>query len=343
MPIVYNKGYNITACGVEKMHPFDSTKYKRIWAFLQEGDVIDFGSIRCYHEVELPSRRWLIEVMNFCYLYSLNYSIFVSRYVELPIFFLPGFFLRSQLLEPMSLATKGSVEAAYLAMTRGWAINLSGGFHHASRSSGEGFCVYPDITFITNYLRKVYCIRRILIIDLDAHQGNGHERDHLLDNNTYIIDAYNHRIYPGDHKAKRAISYDIDLNIQTTDQEFLVDVNNSMATCLRDFQPEFVIYNAGTDCLVGDPLGRLGISWNGIIQRDEEVFNHCLKTPLNVDEWKKEEQPHMQNLNQNNNVPIVMLMSGGYQQSNAEVIAKSIENLFLRFDLQNQVYLNKYS
>ena len=169
IPLVYSKGYNITACGIEKMHPFDSTKYKRTWAFLEQGGVIDMNQIRCYHEVELPNRKWLSEVMSFWYLFSLNYSVFVSRYVELPICFLPGWFLRSQLLEPMSLGTKGSVEAAYLAMTRGWAINLSGGFHHASRKSGEGFCIYPDITFITHYLRKIYLVKRILIVDLDAH------------------------------------------------------------------------------------------------------------------------------------------------------------------------------
>lgn len=94
-PLVYSKGYNITACGIEKMHPFDSTKYKRTWEFLQQGNVIDFATIQCYHDVELPNRTWLKEVMSFWYLYTLNYSVFVSRYIELPLCFLPGWFLRS--------------------------------------------------------------------------------------------------------------------------------------------------------------------------------------------------------------------------------------------------------
>ena len=101
----------------------------------------------------------------------------------------------------MTLGSVGSVEAGYLAMEIGWSINLSGGFHHARKNGGEGFCIFPDITMMTYYLRKVYGIKNIMIIDLDAHQGNGHELDHKNDPSTYILDAYNHNIYPGDYEA----------------------------------------------------------------------------------------------------------------------------------------------
>jgi len=154
-----------------------------------------------YHPNELPTRKWELEVMTPYYLFTHNYSVAVSKYVELPVCFLPGWMLRSQVLEPMLLATKGSVEAAYMAMDQGWAINLSGGYHHASGSNGHGFCVIPDITFVTHYLRQVYHVKKILIIDLDAHQGDGHERDHMTDSQTYIIDAYHHGIFPGDNYA----------------------------------------------------------------------------------------------------------------------------------------------
>jgi len=170
------------------------------------------------------------------------------------------------------------VEASYLAMNKGWAINLSGGFHHARSDNGEGFCIYPDITFITHFLKKHYGLKRILIIDLDAHQGNGHERDHLEDPDIYIIDAYNHSIYPGDTHAEQAIKHDIDIHRGTTDESFLEEVDEAMAKAVKEFQPQFVVYNAGTDCLIGDPLGRVSISHQGIIDRDETVFKHCLKT-----------------------------------------------------------------
>ncbi len=91
------------------------------------------------------------------------------------------------------------MDAACLALKHGWGINLSGGYHHATCSDGGGFCIYPDITFICHYLRKWHNVRRFLVIDLDAHQGNGHERDLGDDPEVHIVDAYNNYIYPGDY------------------------------------------------------------------------------------------------------------------------------------------------
>ena len=99
-------------------------------------------------------------------------------------------------IDPMSLATKGSVDAACLALKQRWAINLAGGYHHACCGSGGGFCIYPDITFIIHYMRKWHDLNKFMIIDLDAHQGNGHERDFKNEVDVHIIDAYNPYIYP---------------------------------------------------------------------------------------------------------------------------------------------------
>jgi histone deacetylase 11 len=74
----------------------------------------------------------------------------------------------------MLKATEGSILAACAAEQLGWAVNLSGGFHHASASQGGGFCIYPDITMIIHYMRTRRNMKRIMVIDLDAHQGNGH-------------------------------------------------------------------------------------------------------------------------------------------------------------------------
>lgn len=100
-----------------------------------------------------------------------------------------------------------------MAMEIGWAINLSGGFSHASVQSGEGFCAYPDITLMIHHVRKQYPIRKVMIIDLDVHQGNGHERDFILDTDTFIVDCYNAEIpFPGDTKAMEAIGQQLYVN-----------------------------------------------------------------------------------------------------------------------------------
>jgi histone deacetylase 11 len=242
------------------------------------------------------------------YLLSLNYTYFVCRAVEMPLP-LPGCILRWRLLNPMACATQGSVDAACMALKHGWAINLGGGYHHATRTSGGGFCIYPDITFVTHYLEKWFNLQKFCIIDLDAHQGNGHERDHYNFAKYYIIDAYNHYIYPGDAKARQSISEDLRITDSTSDADFRGMVTRSLRKCFSEFKPDFVIYNAGTDCLAGDPLGNLNISEQGIIDRDQTVFEECF----------------------NAKVPVLMILSGGYQKSNAPVIARSIQNLDNQF------------
>lgn len=243
----------------------------------------------------------------------MNYSIYISSCVEVPIFFVPSEFLRYKLLNPMQLATQGSLDSACLALLFGWGINLSGGYHHATCCKGQGFCIYSDITMIVNYTRKWFPnkVRKFLIIDLDAHQGNGYERDLMGDSDVYIIDVFNPDIYPGDQMAKEAINQEIHVNYRDNDEKYLKKVKNGINSSLKEFKPDLVIYNAGTDCLEGDPLGNLNVSPQGIIDRDELVFKNFIE--------KK--------------IPIVMLMSGGYQKTNGEIIGNSILNLFSKYDL----------
>eukprot|EP01139_Manchomonas_bermudensis_P007204 Amastigsp_a179877_34.p1 type:complete len:237 gc:universal Amastigsp_a179877_34:284-994(+) len=213
--------------------------------------------------------------------------------------------------------TGGSILAARLA-TRGdsgWAINLGGGFHHAWARGGSGFCVYADITLAVAHLRSDFpeVAQRVMIVDLDAHQGNGHERDFLDDDNTFIFDAYNNRIFPGDDFAAGAIKAAMHTGSGrlARDDGYLGELRARLERAMNDFGPQFVVYNAGTDCLEGDPLGRMHLSEDAIVARDEFVFGACFER----------------------GIPVMMLLSGGYQASNARVIARSIENLDAKFKL----------
>ena len=103
----------------------------------------------------------------------------------------------------MLRATQGTIEATAMALTKGYAVNLGAGFHHAYGTGGSGFCIYADITLAIREARVFGKIKRAMVIDLDAHQGNGHERDFLEDDDCYIIDFYNANIYPGDDYAAK--------------------------------------------------------------------------------------------------------------------------------------------
>ena len=121
------------------------------------------------HHPEVPGREFLQEVMTWSYLFLLNYSIKIVKVIEIPVCFLPAWVLRMRILEPMACSSLGSVEAACIARHKGWAVNLGGGFHHALRSDGSGFCIYPDITMVTHFMELWHGLKKFMIIDLDAH------------------------------------------------------------------------------------------------------------------------------------------------------------------------------
>ena len=104
--------------------------------------------------------------MSNVFLLKMCYSIPLSSYIEMPLCFLPSFLLRWRVLDPMLLATEGSILAAISARKLKWAINLAGGYHHATCETGGGFCIYSDITLTAHYLQTRMGVGRIMIIDL---------------------------------------------------------------------------------------------------------------------------------------------------------------------------------
>ena len=220
LPIVFHPRYNVSFLGLEKCHPFDAQKYGRVFDGLLQKKTVDLRK-QTVHRPGFPGRELLSELMSASYLFKLNYSLLICKYLEAPLFFLPEFLLRWRVLEPMQLATQGSLDAACLALKHGWAINLAGGYHHAHCECGGGFCIYPDITMIVHYARKWHGIKKVMIVDLDAHQGNGHERDLMKDDNVHIVDAYNPYIYPGDDFAKSGIKTYIPVTPHDDDESYL--------------------------------------------------------------------------------------------------------------------------
>ncbi|MBN3293674.1 HDA11 deacetylase, partial [Polypterus senegalus] len=303
-PIVYSPEYNITFMGLEKLHPFDAGKWGKVINFLKEKHLITDDNIVKAREA---TEEDLLVVHTRGYLNKLKWSIVVATITEIPpLLLLPNFLVQRKVLRPLRTQTGGTIMAGKLAIERGWAINVGGGFHHCSSDKGGGFCAYADITLAIKFLfERVEGISKATIVDLDAHQGNGHERDFMDDSRVYIMDVYNRYIYPGDGFAKRAIKRKIELDWGTEDQEYLEKVDMHVQGALNEVRPDILIYNAGTDILDGDPLGGLAISAQGIVKRDEIIFKAARER----------------------NIPILMVTSGGYQKRTARIIADSIINL----------------
>ncbi|KAF3447521.1 hypothetical protein FNV43_RR12707 [Rhamnella rubrinervis] len=303
VPLVYSTTYNIAFLGMEKLHPFDSSKWGRICGFLIMDGALDNN---CIVEPLEASKNDLLVVHSESYLNSLKNSAKVAAIIEVPpVAVLPNCLVQQKVLYPFRKQVGGTILAAKLAKERGWAINVGGGFHHCSGGRGGGFCAYADISLCIHFAFVRLNISRVMIIDLDAHQGNGHETDFANDSRVYILDMFNPEIYPFDYEARKYIDQKVEVVSGTTTNVYLKKLEEALEVSVNMFDPELLVYNAGTDILDGDPLGRLKISPDGIASRDEKVFRFARER----------------------NVPIVMLTSGGYMKSSARVIADSIINL----------------
>ena len=310
LPIVYSPHYNISFWGLERMHPFDTEKYGRVFSSLIEKKILEKNN---YYIPPYPADEVLHRVHSKEYLAELTKSKNIAKFTELHFLtWLPDKTAYNRIMVPARYATAGSILAGELALKHGWSINLGGGYHHASKERYEGFCALADITLSIKHLQDNRPeIKKVMIIDLDAHQGNGHGRDFINDENVFILDIYNGRIYPNDMLAKKGIDHKVELPPYTQDKQYLAALNQALDISLQKFTPDIIYYIAGTDILENDPLGALSVSAVGVIERDHLIFKRALSK----------------------NIPIVMLLSGGYQKNNAPLIAHSIESLMEKHNL----------
>ncbi len=303
LPIVYHKDYNISLAGVEKLHSFDSQKYRRVYNHL----VTTVGiKPERFHTPTMATQDDLLKVHTSAYLDSLNSSAAVAKIVYLPqLNYLPHFVLRRNLLEPMKLATSGTVLATELALQEGWAINLGGGYHHAKATEGSGGCAFSDIALAIHWVHELHPNYKILVVDLDAHQGNGVEMICGPDKRVSIFDVYNEDMYPQDKAAKKYIDFNHPVKSGIKDKAYLKILADHLPAAIAASKPDLIVYNAGTDIYEKDPLGRMSVSEAGIIERDEFVFRCAL----------------------DEKIPVVMILSGGYTKESHSIISKSITNI----------------
>jgi len=178
-----------------------------------------------------------------------------------------GFPLVDSVVKRSFIATGGTVLASKLAINYGIACNTAGGSHHANYQSGAGYCVFNDVAVASHYLLDRGLAGRILILDLDVHQGNGNS-DIFKDNkNVFTFSMHSKNNYP----SKKSISdLDVELNDNMEDHDYLNVLKYYLAQ-LNEENFDFVFYIAGVDIHFNDRLGKLKISDEGIRTRDEIV------------------------------------------------------------------------
>jgi len=173
-------------------------------------------------------------------------------------------------LDAFALATGGTIRAARLALERGAAANLSGGFHHAYPDHGEGFCLLHDAAVAVEVLRAEGRMRRALFVDLDVHQGNGTVGCFVGDPDVYTFSVHQEHNYPW---PKERGSLDVGLDDGTGDEEYLAALGRALDRVAREFpRPDLLLYVAGADTFVEDRLGGLALTREGHRRRDAAVL-----------------------------------------------------------------------
>jgi acetoin utilization deacetylase AcuC-like enzyme len=206
-----------------------------------------------------------------------------------------GFPLSTALVEREIQIMNGSVMASLNALNDGIGMNIAGGTHHAFRDRGEGFCLLNDIAIAGKYLLTKEGIDKILVVDLDVHQGNGTASIFENDPAVFTFSMHGKHNYPM-HKEKSDL--DVPLEDHMDDRTYLNLLAYHLPKLIVDVAPDFIIYQCGVDVLATDKLGRLGMSIQGCKERDKLVLSQA-KT---------------------NQIPIMCCMGGGYSQKISDII-----------------------
>lgn len=206
-----------------------------------------------------------------------------------------GFPMRADLITRGRHIAQGTIQCAQYAREAGVALNIAGGTHHAFADRGEGFCVFNDFAIAANYLLKNKEAERILIVDLDVHQGNGTARIFQEEPRVFTFSMHGERNYP---TRKERSDLDIGLPDNTVGDIYLQRLEATLPGLLKQHQPDMVFYLAGVDVLETDRLGRLSLSVQACKQRDQFVFDVCRAAKL----------------------PVAVSMGGGYSQRIAHII-----------------------
>jgi len=182
-----------------------------------------------------------------------------------------GFPWTSELVIRSFTIVGGAIASAEEALESGFAGNLAGGTHHALYDAGEGFCVFNDLAVVVQYLFSQKLARRVAVIDLDVHQGNGTAAILGGRDDVYLFSMHGAKNYPF---RKVPSTVDIDLADNTSDDEYLAILETELPKIFA-WKPDIVLFQAGVDPLREDTLGRLALSMDGLARRDEMVFRAC--------------------------------------------------------------------
>ncbi len=220
-----------------------------------------------------------------------------------------GFPMSKQLIEREKMIVQGTLECSLNSLKYGISMNIAGGTHHAFTNRAEAFCILNDQAIAANFLINHNYCDKILILDLDVHQGNGTAEIFRGNKNVFTVSFHGEKNYPF---RKEKSDYDYGFNDRTLDKEYLNKIKYEIPRLVENFEPDFIFYLSGVDIIENDKLGRLSVSINGCKERDKFIFDYCKA----------------------NSIPIQVSMGGGY----SPILKDIIEAHANTFRLAQEIY-----
>src|SRR5690554_5055232 len=256
-----------------KGHRFPMEKYELLpKQLLHEGTC----KAQDFFEPSMPSKEDILAVHTEEYYNSLI-NLSLDRRAARKI----GFPLSEEFIKREQLIAQGTIDGSEYALKYGISLNIAGGTHHAYTDHGEGFCMLHDQAIAARYLQKKELAKKILIVDLDVHQGNGTAEIFQNDDSVFTFSMHGAGNYPF---KKEKSDLDIAVADGSGDEVYLRILKNTLPRLIDEQRPDFIFYLSGVDILESDKLGRLNCTINGCKERVRYVLQMCkdLKIPLQV-------------------------------------------------------------
>lgn len=213
-----------------------------------------------------------------------------------------GFPWTPQMVERSRRSAGATIAACRAAIGQGAAANLAGGTHHAYADHGEGFCVFNDAAIAARLMQAERRVKRVAIVDLDVHQGNGTASILANDDSVFTLSLHGENNYPF---RKEVSDLDMALPDGTGDDAYLSALREALAELFRRFLPQLIIYLAGADPHEGDRLGKLKLTTDGLAARDRMVLDAARKREI----------------------PVAITMAGGYGKNIRDTVAVHVQTI----------------
>lgn len=297
LKVAYNPSYVLP---VREGHRFPMLKYELIYTQLLHEGLVELEN---FFNPGLISREILELAHNQSYIDSVLTHQLDGKMVRRI-----GFPFSKELVDRELTLVKGTIDSCLFARTHGLSFNIAGGTHHAGKDFGEGFCLFNDQAVAAAFLIKNGFARRVLIIDLDVHQGNGTANIFHGNSNVFTFSMHAKHNFPFE---KENSTLDIELENGVEDDEYLKILKSHIENIFLNFCPEFVFFQAGVDVLATDKLGKLCLSIEGCRRRDEIVFRKC----------------------HDKKIPVQVSMGGGYSEHIKDIVNAHVSTFRVAIDV----------